>query len=80
MNVRLNTKQACLRAFMKRFGEARPKSRSESGRRQMAYEVGFSNLSYFSTVFKDACLPELPQRRQEFGVLPSEYQKPGQPD
>ncbi len=31
---------------------------------QVAYEVGFSNLSYFSKVFKD-----------EFGALPSSYEK-----
>ena len=33
-----------------------------SQRRQVAYEAGFSNLSYFSKVFK-----------KEFGELPSEF-------
>jgi AraC-like DNA-binding protein len=48
------------RQFIRRVEQACPDEASRDI--GVAYEVGFSNLSYFSKVFKE-----------EFGVLPSEY-------
>jgi AraC-like DNA-binding protein len=45
-----------------RFGQACPDGASRGI--GVAYEVGFSNLSYFSKVFKE-----------EFGQLPSEFEQ-----
>jgi AraC-like DNA-binding protein len=66
--MKLRIERLTRRSCFKVGGVARLLSQNWGPGSQMAYEAGFSNLSYFSKVLKE-----------EFGVLSSEHEKAGHP-